>query len=70
MDFVEPDKNDDFIQKVFEVDPLDLEIVGRQLVDTYNKIKHHQFQEGCREENCRWCNFVASNESEAREKVS
>jgi DNA helicase-2/ATP-dependent DNA helicase PcrA len=66
MDFVEPDKKDDFIQKVFEVEPLDLEIVGGQLVDTYNKIKNHKFEEGCRDENCRWCNFVANNEREAK----
>ena len=61
MDFVEKQKDGRFQRRKFEVEEFEMEIVGKQLVDSYTKIKNHEFSEGCGEENCKWCNFVNEN---------
>jgi len=58
MNFVEPDKHDNFHKEVFNIRPEDADIVKQQIKDTYLKIKSHQFETGCGEDNCHWCNFV------------
>ena len=58
MNFVEPDKHDNFHKEVFSIRPEDADIVKQQIKDTYLKIKSHQFETGCGEDNCHWCNFV------------
>ena len=63
MDFVEKTKEGKFYRRKFEVEPFEMEIVGDQLTDTYEKIKKHEFTTGCEEENCKWCNFVNENMS-------
>lgn len=63
MDFVERQKDGRFQRRKFEVEEFEMEIVGKQLVDSYAKIKNHEFNEGCGEENCKWCNFVNENMS-------
>ena len=61
MDFVEKTKEGRFYRRKFEVEPFEMEIVGDQLTDTYDKIKRHEFTTGCEEEGCKWCNFVNEN---------
>lgn len=61
MDFVEKTKEGKFYRRKFEVEPFEMEIVGDQLIDTYDKIKRHEFTKGCEEEGCRWCDFVNEN---------
>jgi len=61
MDFVEAQKDGRFQKREFEVEDFEIEIVGQQLKETYQKIKNHEFTEGCGEENCKWCNFVNEN---------
>ncbi len=61
MDFVEKQKDGRFQRRKFEVEEFEMEIVGKQLVDSYTKIKNHEFSIGCGEENCKWCNFVNEN---------
>ncbi len=58
MNFVEPDKHDNFHKEIFSIRPEDANIVKQQIKDTYLKIKSHQFEKGCGEDNCHWCNFV------------
>lgn len=58
MNFVEPDKHDGFHNEVFVMNPNEVSIVKEQVLDTYKKIKAHEFERGCGEENCHWCNFV------------
>lgn len=58
MNFVEPDKHDKFHKEVFVVTPDQAEIVKAQIKDSFLKIKSHQFEKGCGDENCHWCNFV------------
>lgn len=62
IDFVEPDKRDDkYKSKKIEVSTFDIETVSEELVSTYKSIHNHEFDTGCEEENCRWCNFVADH---------
>lgn len=58
MNFVEPDKHDGFHKEVFVVKPEEAQVVRQQVKDTYLKIKAHEFEKGCGEDNCHWCNFV------------
>ena len=61
MDFIETDKKDTFRKKEFTINPFEKEIVGKQLVDSFNNIKNHIFSPGCEDEKCKWCNFVQRN---------
>ena len=61
MDFVEKQKDGRFQRRKFEVEEFEMEIVGKQLVDSYKSIQNHEFTKGCGEENCKWCNFVNEN---------
>ncbi len=58
MDFVEPEKKGGFYKHKFEINSKDVKIVSSQIVDTYDKIKQHEFNKGCGDEHCDWCNFV------------
>ena len=61
MAFLEKDDNENFRHIDFEVSDFEIETVGNQLKDTYQKIKNHEFADGCQEEDCKWCNFVNNN---------
>jgi len=61
MDFVEKDNNDKFRKVEFNIEPFETDIVGLQLIETYNNIKNHVFTPGCGDEKCPWCNFVSRN---------
>ncbi len=61
IDFVQPNKEGDYFRKKQEVSDQDIELVGEQIVDTYQKIKEHEFNRGCGKEDCYWCNFVKYN---------
>lgn len=58
MNFVEPNKHGAFHKEVFTIDKEQTEIVKNQIKDVYMRIKEHQFDKGCGEEYCQWCNFV------------
>jgi len=62
LDFVEPDATtkQQTKHKIF-ISPEDEQAVGLQLVDSYNRIMKHEFNEGCGEEDCTWCTFVRYN---------
>ena len=58
MNFIEPDKHNQFYNEVFVITPAEAAIVTGQIRDVYTKIKNHEFEKGCGRENCHWCNFV------------
>lgn len=60
MDFVEKD-GDKYKAADFEVAGFEVELVEKQLVGAYEAIKRHEFEEGCDDEKCTWCNFVKDN---------
>jgi DNA helicase-2/ATP-dependent DNA helicase PcrA len=62
MDFVEKDKKTgEMTQKEFYINMKDVEVVGQQIVYTYDGIKKHIFTPGCDKKDCQWCNFVLRN---------
>lgn len=62
IDFVEPDPTTGkYRYKDIEVSDFDIDIVKSQLKESYEKIHDKKFTEGCQEDNCRWCNFIADH---------
>ena len=60
--FIEPDrKSQEFTTKELVVTPDDTNVVGKQIVDTMDKIKAYDFNKTCDDKECRWCNFVENN---------
>jgi DNA helicase-2/ATP-dependent DNA helicase PcrA len=58
FDFVEPDQIDGhFHKEKVAITPIDLEIVKKQVIDVYSKIKAKEFSKGCGKDDCDWCNF-------------
>ncbi len=70
MDFVEPEKDTNklFRQKIV-VRPQDVDIVGQQIKETWQKIQDHEFSVGCQDEHCTWCNFVKNDFIFTGEKI-
>jgi len=59
FDFVEPDQiTGEFAQVTVEVSDSDVEIVAQQIRDVYAKIRNHEFEHGCDDPECEWCQFV------------
>ncbi|MFH1005729.1 MAG: ATP-dependent DNA helicase [Bacteroidota bacterium] len=64
IDFVEKyEKENDFVKKKIIVTKEDIVIVKNQIKDVYSKIMNHEFNQGCGEKDCYWCNFVKQNQS-------
>jgi DNA helicase-2/ATP-dependent DNA helicase PcrA len=61
MDFVEK-LRDRYYRKTLDVAAIDEELVREQLVKTYKGIQNHDFPY-CKDEKCKWCNFVNENET-------
>ncbi|MGB4958639.1 MAG: ATP-dependent DNA helicase [Saprospiraceae bacterium] len=62
MNFIEKDKTSGkYKNEVINVEPFEMEIVGKQLTDAYQEIKQHIFMPGCGDKECQWCNFVLKN---------
>ncbi|HYH57143.1 MAG TPA: PD-(D/E)XK nuclease family protein, partial [Anseongella sp.] len=57
FDFIEPE-NGEYIKHKVYIQPGDIEIVARQITDTYARIRNYEFDTGCGKEDCEWCNFV------------
>ncbi|MBL4655172.1 MAG: ATP-dependent helicase [Bacteroidia bacterium] len=58
MDFVEKNRKSEFVKKKLHVTDEDKKVVISQIKDTHQKIMDHQFEKGCGDDNCQWCNFV------------
>ncbi len=66
FDFVEPiasagDKGVTaytFHKETITILPEDLEIVSKQIQDTFQSIQNKEFKNGCNKDDCHWCNFV------------
>ena len=43
------------------ISPADIETVTNQITTTWQKIQNREFYKGCGEEDCKWCNFVKTN---------
>ncbi len=61
FDFVEPNKEGEFIKARIDIKPQDIAIVLQQIHESWEKIQNHEFYIGCGEEDCYWCNFAKEN---------
>lgn len=58
FDFVEATKDDKFITEEITVLPEHIEVVKKQITQTWNNIMDHKFSIGCGDPKCEWCSFV------------
>ena len=71
MDFLEPDtKTGEFYSHKIVVSPDHIDFVGAQITEVWAKIQNHEFDQGCGEETCRWCNFVQNEYVHIGETIS
>lgn len=61
FDFVEPDKNKNYVKQRIDITPDDTRMVLEQIKDSWTKIQNHEFYTGCGKEDCYWCNFTKEN---------
>jgi DNA helicase-2/ATP-dependent DNA helicase PcrA len=61
MSFVEGDdknpENIGMVEKTFSFSAEAVETVKQQIKEVYEKIANFEFEQGCEEENCEWCEF-------------
>lgn len=71
FDFVEPDqKSGDFHKEKIPITDEAVKVVKDQIEWAYQQISALEFQHGCEEENCEWCNFTKSHFTELSEEKS
>ncbi len=61
FDFIEPDKRKKYYKEEVLITPADITTVTEQIKDVWGKIQERQFYTGCGKPDCRWCNFVKTN---------
>ena len=59
IDFIEPDKGS-FKKAKIMINDEEYAFVRSQIKTTFEKIQNLEFEKGCEEEDCRWCNFNKS----------
>ncbi|MBA4140471.1 MAG: ATP-dependent helicase [Segetibacter sp.] len=62
FDFIEPDKKKNYRKEKVIITPEDTGIVTAQIQDVWQKIQNREFYTGCGKEDCKWCNFVKTND--------
>ncbi|MEO1436058.1 MAG: ATP-dependent DNA helicase, partial [Bacteroidota bacterium] len=65
IDYLNRDTDDSFPIQAVNLDQQAVETVKTQISDTYRRIRNHEFQEGCGDDNCKWCQFVKARNQEA-----
>ena len=63
FDFVEPDKkrNNELFKEKIVITPEDVALVKEQMKQVNRAVKQLEFDRGCEEDDCVWCNFVKDN---------
>lgn len=56
--YLDPDRQGQLLRQEIEFELKDVEALRKMIRETYERIRAHDFYEGCGEENCHWCNFV------------
>lgn len=62
FDFIEPDNKKEYRKVKIIIAPEDITTVTEQIKTVWKKIQDRDFYTGCGKEDCRWCNFVKTNE--------
>jgi len=61
FDFIEPNNKKVYHKEKIVIRPDDIETVTKQITDVWEKIQNRDFYKGCGKADCRWCNFVKTN---------
>jgi len=61
FDFVEPNTKNDFDIEKLDITKEEVDIVTKQITDTWGKIQEQDFYTGCGKPDCEWCNFTKNN---------
>ncbi|MEL6925873.1 MAG: PD-(D/E)XK nuclease family protein [Bacteroidota bacterium] len=61
ISYLEPDTKGRFPEKEMRFSPKDVALVTGMIKTAYTKIKAHEFDWGCGEKHCVWCNFAQEN---------
>jgi len=61
FDFVEPNAKEDFDIIKLSITTDEINLVKKQITDTWKKIQNHDFYTGCGKPDCDWCNFAKDN---------
>ncbi|MFY7965138.1 MAG: ATP-dependent helicase [Chitinophagaceae bacterium] len=61
FDFIEPDEKKQYRKEKLVITPADITTVKEQIKTTWQKIQDKDFYTGCGKEDCKWCNFVKTN---------
>ncbi|MFI5153888.1 MAG: ATP-dependent helicase [Chitinophagales bacterium] len=62
FDFVEPDRNNQYLKKSLNISSQDIFAVTLQITNAWKKIQLHDFYTGCGKPDCHWCHFVKTNQ--------
>lgn len=62
FDFIEPDKKKGYLKEKRIITDSDIATVTSQIETVWTKIQGRDFYTGCGKEDCRWCQFVKTNE--------
>lgn len=62
FDFIEPDEKKQYKKEKLVISPADITTVTQQIKTVWQKIQSKDFYTGCGKEDCKWCNFVKTNE--------
>lgn len=58
ISYLQPNAQGEYISKNIEIRAEDVKTVKQLIIETWQKIQAHEFQEGCGEKHCNWCTFV------------
>lgn len=61
FDFIEPNEKKEYKKEILYISPSDIECVKEQIKTVWQKVQDKNFYTGCGEDNCKWCNFVKTN---------
>ena len=61
FDFIEPDEKKQYKKEKLVISPADITTVKEQIKTTWQQIQNKEFYTGCGKEDCKWCNFVKTN---------
>ncbi len=59
--YLETDKTSQFVKEKRTLSSKEVDVVGGMITAVWQKIKKHDFYQGCEDKNCKWCNFVKRN---------
>jgi DNA helicase-2/ATP-dependent DNA helicase PcrA len=58
FEYLQKQKNGQYKEAVVPIYKPDEDTVRAQMKDAYGRIMNHEFDRGCGEETCHWCNFA------------